>query len=272
MAVRQAASLYKSYSLALIFLMGLSSACGGGEGNFGSGGGTTPGGGGTTPGTAPTFVTEVHSATDSASAPGVPFNSSTLPINVTGSNTLLVAAWHAEFGTGADWTVDDNGTPGTEIVNTDGYAGGSGNHLFHVYYWLHPPSGMNTISVNSSYTGANELAFSVVLFNNVAQTTPLGTPVLDVSATPRTGESETVPTVSNDLVLHVIADALFTRGTLSNGETSIAIANDGFHTQDGDASLWFATKAPSSTSTTVSSSGWASRVINGVGIAVHGTT
>jgi hypothetical protein len=268
MAVQPATFLRRTLFLFLMLVIAWALACGGGSGTGGTGGGGGFGSGGTTP----TFVREVHFATDSASAPGVPFNSSSLPINVTGSNTLLIAAWHAESGPGATWTVDDNGTPGTEIVNTDGYSGGSGNHLFRIYYWLHPQSGMHTVSVNSSYTGANELAFAVVLFNNVAQTSPVGTPALDVSATPRTGESEPVTTVSNDLVLHVIADGLFTRGTLSTGETSISVANDGFHTQDGDASLWFATKAPTSTSTTVSSSGWGTRVINGAGIAIHGTT
>jgi len=256
-----ATSLRRLIFLALILGVTLALACGGGSGTGGGG----FGGGGTTP----TFVTEAHFATDSASAPAIPANSASLAINVTGANTLLIAAWHAEFGSTANWTVDDNGTPGTEIVDTDGYAG---NHLFHIYYWLHPPAGPNTVSVNTSYVGPNELAFAVVLFNNVSQTSPLGKPVLDVLATPRTGESEPVATVSNDLVLHVIADALFTRGTLSSGETSISVANDGFHTQDGDASLWFATKTPSSSSTTVSSSGWASRVINGVGIAIHGTS
>jgi hypothetical protein len=127
------------------------------------------------------------------------------------------------------------------------------------------------VSVSTPTTQPNELAFSVILLNNVSQTSPLGTPVLDVSSTARTGESETVPTTPNDLVVHVIADALLTRGTLGSGETSVSIANDGNHPIDGDASLWISTKPGSSGSTTVSSSGWASRVINGVGIAVHGT-
>jgi len=261
MAVHAAASLRKTSFLALISFVGLSLACGGGgTSGLGSGGGA---------GTVPIFVTEMHSATDGA---GAGFNSSTLSINVTGTNTLLIAAWHAEFDSGLPWTVDDNGTLGTELVVTDGYTGGAGNHLFRIYYWLHPPAGANSVSVTNASTGANELAFSVVLFNNVAQTSPTGTPVLDVSTTARTGESETVPTGNNDLVLHVIADALLTRGSLGNGETSISVANDGHHPADGDASLWFSTKQVSSSSTTVSSSGWASRVINGVGIAVHGTT
>jgi len=268
MSVQPAASLRRLIFLAIILVIALALACGGGSATGGTGGGGGLGSGGT----APTFVAEKHFATDSASAPNVPANNATLSINVTGTNTILIAAWHAEFGMGETWTVDDNGTAGTEVVNTDGYTGGSGNHLFRIYYWLHPPAGMNAVSVQSTNSGANELAFSVVLFNNVSQTTPLGTPVLDVSATPRTSESETVSTSSNDLVLHVIANALFTRGNLGSGETSISVANDGFHTQDGDASLWFATKMPASASTTVSSSGWASRVINGVGIAIHGTS
>jgi hypothetical protein len=71
------------------------------------------------------------------------------------------------------------------------------------------------------------------------------------------------------LVVHVIADGLFIRGTLGDGETSRSVANDGIHRADGDASLWIATKPGEPGSTTVSSSGWASRVINGAAIVVH---
>jgi hypothetical protein len=99
---------------------------------------------------------------------------------------------------------------------------------------------------------------------------PLGAVVRDVSTSPRTGESETVTTTTSDLVVHVIANALFVRGVLASGETSRSIANDSGHQQDGDASLWISTKPGNAATTTVSSSGWGSRVINGVAIVVHG--
>jgi uncharacterized Zn-binding protein involved in type VI secretion len=214
-------------------------------------------------------VSEAHSATDGA---GPEFNSATLSINVTGSNPMLLAAWHAEFdGNEPDnWVVQDNGVDGTEIVDTDGYNGGSGNRRFRIYYWLNPAPGAHTVTVANPYTGGNELAFSVLLFNGVSQTTPVGTPVIDVSPNARTGESETAVSTTNDLIVHVIADQLITTGTLGTGETSRSLANDGKHAPTGDASLWISTKPGTSGGTTVSSSGWASFVINGVAIAVHG--
>jgi hypothetical protein len=198
-------------------------------------------------------------------------------LTVSGTNTLLLAAWHAEFDGGfpGSWTVTSNGVPGTEIVNTNGYTGGAGNHRFRIYYWLNPPPGPTTVVVTNLPANpfANELAVSVVLLGNVGQASPLGAIALDVSTSPRTGESETVlPTTTNDLVVHVIADALFVRGTLGIGETSRSVANDGIHQTDGDASLWIATKPGEPVSTTVSSSGWTSfsQVINGAAIVVHG--
>jgi hypothetical protein len=161
---------------------------------------------------------------------------------------------------------------GTEIVDTDGYNGGTGNRRFRIYYWLNPPPGATTVVVTNppADTSDNELAVSVVLLGNVGQANPLGAIALDVSTSARTGESETVPTTTNDVVVHVIADALFVRGTLGTGETTRSVANDGIHQADGDASLWIATKPGGPGSTTVSSSGWASRVINGAAIVVHG--
>src|SRR5215467_11103654 len=124
----------------------------------------------------------------------------------------------------------------------------------------------------SPYNGPNELAVSAILLTGVAQPSALGEVVRDVSTSDRTGESETVPTTTSDLVVHVIADALFARGALGPGETSRSIANDGGHTEagNGDASLWISTKPGNAGATSVSSSGWASRVINGVAIVVHG--
>ena len=214
---------------------------------------------------------EAHSATDGS---GVAFNRSSLSLNVNGTGTLLIVAWHAEYDDGLPdgWTVTAIDTPGTLMVDTNGYTGGDGNRRFRIYYWLNPPSGPNTIVVANPSNGDNELAVSAILLTGVAQAGPLGAVVGDVSTSDRTGESETVPTTTSDLVVHVIADALFTRGALGPGETSRSIANDGGHQQDGDASLWISTKPGNAGTTTVSSSGWASRVINGVAIVVHGAT
>jgi len=244
--------------LALFLLLGMTFACGGGGASSGP-----------PPPTTPTFVSEAHSATDGF---GSQFNSSSLSINVTGSNPMLLAAWQSEVDGGFPdgWVVQDNGVDGTEIVDTDGYSGGAGNRRFRIYYWPNPTQGAHTVSVANPYNGANELAFAVILLNGVSQVTPVGTPVLDVSTDARTGESETTPSTTNDLVVHVIADQLITTGTLGSGETSRSLANDGKHAPTGDASLWISTKPGANGSTTVSSSGWASFVINGVAIPVHG--
>jgi hypothetical protein len=120
-------------------------------------------------------------------------------------------------------------------------------------------------------TTANAPAVSVILFGNVAQANPLGAIALDVLPSARTSESEMVPTTTNDLVVHVIADARIVRETLGNGETPRSVANDGAHSvEGGDASLWISTKPGELLNTTVSSSGWASQVINGVAIVVRG--
>jgi hypothetical protein len=221
-------------------------------------------------GSLPAFAGEANSATDGA---GAAFNRASLSLNVSGANTLLLAAWHAEFDGGLTdaWTVTANGTPGTLLVDTNGYTGGDGNRRFRIYYWRNPTPGPNTIVVANPYNGANELAVSAILLTGVAQDGPLGAVVRDISTSARTGESETVATTTSDLVVHVIADALFVRGMLGGGETSRSIANDNGHQQDGDASLWISTKPGNAGTTTVSSSGWASRVINGVAIVVHGS-
>jgi hypothetical protein len=226
----------------------------------------------------PVFVAEAHSATDGCC--GLQFNNVTLTLNVTGTDRLLMVAWHSEWDGVPDpnrtlpdpeaWTVTNNGVPGTVIVDTNGYKGGDGNRRFTIYYWLNPPGGTNTIAVSNSNSGANELSVSAVLFTNVDQTNPLGDVVLDVSTSDRTGESETASTAPPDLFLHVIADALLVRGKLGPGETSISVANDGAKPQDGDASLWISTKLGTDPTTTVSSSGWwFPMVMNGVGIVLH---
>ena len=234
------------------------------------------GGGGATP----AFAGEADSATDGA---GSAFNRSSLSLNVSGTGTLLIVAWHAEFDGGLPdgWTVTANGTPGTLLVDTNGYTGGDGNRRFRIYYWLNPAPGPNTIVVANPYNGANELAVSAILLTGVAQPGPLGDVVRDVSTNGRTSESETVPTTTSDLVVHVIADATLVRGTLGSGEMSLSVANDGnqkLNAGDGDASLWIASKPGTSPTTTVSSSGWPTgpapspRPLNGVAIVVHGAS
>jgi hypothetical protein len=226
--------------------------------------------------TAPTFVTETHSATDGCC--GLEFNNTTLTLNVTGTNRLLMAAWHSEWDGSSGpaptppnpnaWSVTNNGVPGTVLVDTNGYTGGDGNRRFRIYYWVNPPVGNNTIKVSNPNTGPNELSAVALLFNGVNMAHQLGDVVLDVSTQDRTAESETVNTATNDLVVHVIANALRTRGSLGSGETSVAVVNDGLKV-DGDASLWISTKPGQNPTTTVSSSGWASRVLNGVAIVLH---
>jgi putative Ig domain-containing protein/IPT/TIG domain-containing protein/VCBS repeat protein/fibronectin type III domain protein len=227
--------------------------------------------------TPPIFVTATNFAADRND---VEQNRAELALNVSGVDTLLIVAFHSEFDGGdTDWSVQDNGVQGTLITSLNGYTGGDGNQRFRIYYWLNPPQGPNSIVVQNSLVGSNELTVSAILFSNVLQADPLGAVAADVSTSGRTSESETVATNTSDLVLHVIADALFVRGNLGDGETSIAVANDGLTKSgpgDGDASLWASTKLGGSPSTTVSSSGWASspspapRVINGVAIALHG--
>jgi uncharacterized repeat protein (TIGR01451 family) len=229
-------------------------------------------------GAPPVFVTEANFAVDrNVVGP----NRADLSLNISGTNTLLIVAFHAEFDGGiTTWSVTCNNVPGTMLVDTDGYVGGAGNQRFRIYYWVNPAPGAATITVQNAYQGDNELAVSAVLFANVAQTGSLGDVVLDVSTTPRTSETETVNTIASDLVVHVIADALTLRGTLSSGETSLSVANDGKHPipGDGDASLWISDELGSFPTTTVGSSGWANgpapapRIINGVAIVLHSAT
>ena len=217
----------------------------------------------------PVFVTQNANAVEGQ---GSAENNMTLTINVTGSNNMVIAAWHTENDGGfpADWAIKDNGVAGTQLVSTNGYDAPFPNNNFRVYYWLNPPLGTNTVTVSNPSTTANELAMSVIQLSNVAQASPIGQVATDVSASTRTSEGETVTTGSGDLVVHIIADALLTRGTLSAGETSRSVANDGKHPQDGDSSLWISTEPGGSPTTNVGSSGWATRVMNSAAIVVHG--
>lgn len=228
--------------------------------------------------TPPTVVAEAHFAVDRNTA--VP-NRADLSINVSGTNPLLIVAFHSELDGGdTNWSVQSNGIPGTLLANLDGYFGPKNNHRFQIYYWANPPQGTNAIVVQNTYLGSNELAVSAIVLNNVLPGAPLGAVASNLSTTPRTSESETVATATSDLVVHIIADASFVRGTLSSGETSVSIANDGLQKTspgDGDASLWVSTKIGQASSTTVGSTGWPSspapapRVVNGAAIVVHGT-
>jgi chitodextrinase len=232
------------------------------------------------PGTAPpVFVAEAHSATDGCC--GLEYNNTTLTVNVTGSNNILIAAWHAEWdGTFGEvpfppdpgaWSVTNNGVPGTVLLETNGYTGADGNRRFRIYYWLNPPQGINTVRVSNPNMGPNELSVAALLFTNVNQINPIGDVVLDTSMTPRSAESETVTTTPQDLVVHVIADAVYLRGNLGAGETEIVRVNDGAHQASGDASLLISTKPGQVPATTVSSSGWwLPRILSGVAIVLHG--
>jgi hypothetical protein len=138
---------------------------------------------------------------------------------------------------------------------------------------VNPPPGENFLLItNDLYDGDNELAVSAIVLTNAAQTASLGVTGLDISTNEtRTGESETVTTTTSDLVVHIIADRFYVLGTLGSGETSRSIAQEDHHPWSGDASLWISTKPGESGSTTVSSTGWASGVINGVALVVHGS-
>src|SRR4030095_6124367 len=113
----------------------------------------------------PLFVTEAHSATDGCC--GLQFNNATLTLQATGSDRLLIAAWHAEWDGVAGpipmprdpgaWAGTTNSVPGTVPVDTNRYEGGDGNRRFRIYYWLNPPEGTNTIQVSNPNTGPNEL-------------------------------------------------------------------------------------------------------------------
>src|SRR5256885_5821588 len=70
-------------------------------------------------GTQPSFITQVHSASETSTLPpGAPQSTAHLSLTVSGTKTLLLAAWHAEFDGGFpdSWTVTSNGVPGTLIV------------------------------------------------------------------------------------------------------------------------------------------------------------
>jgi len=235
------------------------------------------------PGTDPPFFSaETHSDTDGCC--GLQYNNSTLTMDVSGTNRLLMLTWHSEWDgwepretpdPGA-WSVTNNGVPGTVIAETNGYwpAGVDGNRRFRIYYWLNPPLGINTIRVSNPNTGANELSVSAMLFTNVDQTNPLGEIVVNVSTSERTAESETLHTVPTDLVVHAIANGRDNLGgSLGPGETSRAIVNDTFF--KGDASLWLSTKPGETPTTTVSSSGWApsiAGILNAVAFVLHGSS
>lgn len=204
-------------------------------------------------GGAPQFAGEWHGAVDGSDET---FSKMTLSVTVAGTNTVLVAGFHAEFGeTSWAWQATYNGVKGRLYVETDGYAGGAGNRLFRIYYWIAPTAGTHDLVVeNLVPPGANELAAVALLFTGVAQTLcPFRTAGKDISASDRDAESVTIDSAVNDLVLHFMASsrAPADEGALGAGEDEIANANDG----DADASLKVSTKAGAA-SVTVSSTGW----------------
>jgi hypothetical protein len=86
-------------------------------------------------------VAETHFAVDQNTSG---LNRANLSLNVSGTNNLLLLAFHMEFDGGdTNWSAQDNGIPGTLLVNTDGYTGGAGNQRFRIYYWVNPPTGNN---------------------------------------------------------------------------------------------------------------------------------
>jgi hypothetical protein len=83
----------------------------------------------------PSFIAETHSATDSSTLPpGAPQSTASLSLNVSGTNTRLLATWHSKFDGGFpnDGTLTSNGVPGTSIVDTNGYTGGPGIRRFRI--------------------------------------------------------------------------------------------------------------------------------------------
>lgn len=192
---------------------------------------------------------------------GSAFNTSTISIPVSGADTLLLAFAHVEFNDAGDqnWEFTFNGINGRQFFDTDGYSGGLGNRRLRAFYWTAPTAGTHNLVVQITAapgvaaTLDNELAVAAVLVTGAAQTFyPFRSTGKDISATPRSGETETVTSSVTDLVLHAIAHSISTPGTLGAGETLIVNANDG----DGDASVLVSKKAGAA-SVTVSSSGWA---------------
>ena len=77
--------------------------------------------------TPPVFAAEAHYAFDrNTTGP----NRADLSLNVSGENTLLIVALHSEFDGDTNWLATCNGVPGTLLVNTNGYVGGSDNQRF----------------------------------------------------------------------------------------------------------------------------------------------
>jgi len=225
----------------------------------------------------PTFTSEAHSATDGS---GTAFETATNSITISGSNPLLIACFHAEFGGIESLAVDQyywratyNGVAGRMFVVTNGYHGGTGNTLLRCYYWTAPAAGAHNLIVtlgdgtsDGVNGGANELSVAAILLNGAAQTFyPFRDVAVDVSTNTRTSETITVNSAATDLVVHIVAAAVTAPGTLGAGETSRSLANDG----SDDASVWITTKPGGASTTTVSSTGWANTFpIQGIAFSV----
>lgn len=216
----------------------------------------------------PSFVSQANFVVDSAvtgiSGDG---NHATLSMNITGSNTLLVACWEVEFDgslsefDAVGWEFRFNGIWGRQFYGTQGYAGGaSNNHRLRCAYWTNPTAGTHDLVIvltagvpGVSATIANEIGVCAVLFNNAAQTYwPFRDTQKDISATTRTSETETVTSSTTDLVVHVMASSHAVIGTIGAGETTVSqTANAG-----ADITNVLVTTKAGTSSVTVGSTGW----------------
>lgn len=193
---------------------------------------------------------------------GTSFNQSTISVNVTGLNPMLLMCGQVEFAFGGGnklfWYATYNGVLGSNFFNTDGYAEPG---TLVCYYWVGSNLATGTHDLVTTFgerstpsAGSQEMTVAVLLLNNAAQITyPFRGTQKDISASMRSSETETCTSAVGDLVIHVMATSLFTPGTPGAGETIIVNAQDG----TDDASLLITRKAGAATSTTVSSSGWA---------------
>lgn len=229
--------------------------------------------------TLPSYASGAFTATDSADGghPAQFFNISTQSVTI-GAGQALIAFVHSEFPATAlnsIWIQRGTyaGMPGRLIVLTDGYSGGVGNKKYWVWIWAAPTVGtanlvidIQDIATNVTDSGANELTVAYAVFNNAAQITlPIRSVTKDISAANRTSETEIVTSGNTDLILHAIASGLQVVGALGAGETSRIVANEA---GKDNASILVSTKAGAAGTTTVSSTGWASSVIEGLGLSL----
>lgn len=201
----------------------------------------------------PAYVSQTNFAT-TGTVSGHPFT-----INATSSGGAIVVGVSVYSGAGPPITCTNltAGVGGEAVALTNSYNTANG---FAVFVFTNPPSGNNVIWVTNT-TGGNftEFGAGVAFFSCVNTTGPIGAPVTQYQAA-TTSESESVTGTSSSLFVHVISHGASSLGTLGGGETQIFSSN-----ADGNAATRMSWKAGSA-STTVSSSGWPSGAIAGVGI------